>query len=132
MERAPRDLIQQGFSWTTGAPRDSLNPVCGSQTPGFPASGTAARIVVARRPVAEALDQQPEEGLCLVVFLALVQTSRVLLGPFAFLRPHHRIEHRTVHHAPRRSSSPGAQSENLLRKAREAQAVQRIEFNVPE
>ena len=42
MERAPRDLIQQGFSWTARVPRDSLNPVCGNQTPGFPASGTAA------------------------------------------------------------------------------------------
>jgi hypothetical protein len=61
-----------------------------------------------------------------------VQTSRVLLGPFAFLRLHHRIEHRTVHHAPRRSSSPGAQSENLFLKAWEAQTVRLIEFGVPE
>jgi len=132
MERAPRDLIQQGFSWTARVPRDSLNPVCGNQTPGFPASGTAARIVVAPGPVAEALHQQPEEGLCLVAFLALVETSRVLLGPFAFVRPHHHIEHRTVHHAPRRSPSPGVQSENLFLEAWEAHVVRLIELSVPE
>ena len=103
-------------------------PFAGIRHRDFPLPGLPPRTVVAPGPIAEALDQQPEEGLCFVVFPALVETGRASLVPFCTAPSPHRAPHR----APRRSPSPNAQSGNLLLKAWEAQTVRLIELSVPE